>query len=160
MDYTTVIKEELSFLQQQERQARQASVRDRIRYLRLLKSGQCPNQRTAGQVIGLGERQSQRLWQVYCQQGYAALVKWGYAHNFGKLDCWQISQLQNYLRQDQVSRLADAQHYLAQAFGVHYSISGLCKLFQRLQVKRKTGRPVNLRHDAGQAEAFKKTLVS
>lgn len=160
MDYTRVIAEELSFLQQQERHASQATIRDRIRYLRLLKSGQCKSQRTAGAAIGLGERQSQRLWQVYGQQGYAALVKSGYGHNFGKLDCWQISQLQNYLRQDQVSRLADAQHYLEQAFGVHYSISGLCKLFQRLQVKLKTGRPVNIRHDAGQAQAFKKTLVS
>jgi transposase len=157
MDYTKVITEDLSYLQQQERQARQATVRDRIRYLRLLKSGQCLSQRAAGQLIGLGERQRQRLWQVYRQQGYAALVKSGYVHNFGKLSGWQISQLQHYLRQDQVSQLAGAQHYLAQAFGVHDSISGLCKLFQRLQVKLKTGRPVNIRHDAGQAQAFKKT---
>ncbi len=160
MDYTAVIVEELSFLQQQERHARQATIRDRIGYLRLLKSGQCKSQRSAGEAIGLGERQSQRLWQVYRQQGYAAIAKSGYKHNFGKLDCWQISQLQHYLRQDQVSRLADAQHYLAQAFGVHYSISGLCKFFQRLQVKLKTGRPVNVRHDADQAAAFKKTLLS
>lgn len=160
MDYTTVNAEELFFLQQQERHASQAPIRDRIRYLRLVKSGPCKSQRAAGAAIGLGERQSQRLWQIYRRQGYTAFVKSGYEHNFGKLACWQISQLQNYLRQDQVSQLADAQPYLEQAFGGHYSISGLCKLFQRLQVKLKTGRPVNLRHDAGKAQAFKKTLVS
>jgi len=160
MEYTKIIPEDLMFLQQQERHASQATIRDRIRYLRLLKSGQCKSQRTAGEAIGLGERQSQRLWQVYRQQGYATLVKSGYMHNFGKLDCCQISQLQHYLRQDQVSRLADAQDYLAQEFGVHYSISGLCKLFQRLQIKLKTGRPVNLRHDVGQAQTFKKTLAN
>ena len=86
MDYTKVITEELSYLQQQEWQARHAIVRDRIRYLRLLKSGQCMSQRAAGQMIGLGARQSLRRWQVYRQQDYTALVKSGYVHNFGKLD--------------------------------------------------------------------------
>lgn len=88
------------------------------------------------------------------------MVTPGYVHNFGKLSCSQLSRLQHYLRQDQVSTLSDAQHYVAQEFGVNYSVSGLCRLFQRLKVKLKTGRPVNIRRDEGKAEAFKKTLLS
>lgn len=160
MDYGLVITQELSFLLEQERQAGQAKVRDRIRFLRLLKSGSCSSQQAAGEVIGLGKRQSQRLWQVYRQQGYSALICPGYVHNFGKLSSTQLSWLQHFLRQDQAFQLADAQQYVAQEFGVFYSISGLCRLFQRLKVKRKTGRPINIRRDAGQVEAFKKTLLN
>lgn len=159
MDYGTVISEELAFLEKQERLAGKAVVRGRIRFLRLLKSGQCQSQRLAGQAIGLQERQSQRLWQLYRQQGYGALVSPGYAHSFGKLSSAQISQLQEFLRQDLASTLADAQHYVAQEFAVNYTASGLCKLFQRLKVKCKTGRPVNVRKDEGRAEAFKKTSL-
>lgn len=160
MDYGSVIKEALAFLEDQERLAGKAVVRDRIRFLRLLKSGQCQSQRLAGQAIGLKERQSQRLWQLYRQQGYGAFVSPGYAHSFGKLSAAQISQLQGYLRQDLASTLADAQCYVAQEFGVAYTVSGLCKLFQRLKIKLKTGRPVNVRKDQGKAEAFKKTSLT
>jgi transposase len=160
MDYRRVIIEELSFLEKQERHAGKAIVRDRIRFLRLLKSGQYVSQRAAGQAIGLQERQSQRLFQLYRQQGYAGLTSPGYLHRLGKLSCSQISQLQAYLRQDLASTLSDVQHYLAAEFSVDYTVSGLCKLFQRLKIKLKTGRPANIRQDEGQAVAFKKTLRS
>lgn len=160
MDYASIITEELSFLEEQERQAGKAIVRDRIRFLRLLKSGQCTSQRAAGQAIGLQERQSQRIWQLYRQQGYAGLTSPGYTHSFGKLSCTQLSQLQAYLRQDLAATLSDARHYVVEEFGVSYTVSGLCKLFQRLKVKRKTGRPVNIGKDEGKAAAFKKTLRS
>ncbi len=159
MNYGLVITEELSFLLEQERQAGQAKVRDRIRFLRLLKSGYCSSQQAAGEAIGRGKRQIQRLWQMYQQHGYSALICPGYVHGFGKLSSSQMSRLQHFLRQDQAFQLADVQHYVAQEFGVSYSLSGLCRLFQRLKVKRKTGRPINIRQDAGQVEAFKKTLV-
>src|SRR3712207_6635446 len=151
MDYGTLITEELSFLAQQERHASKAIVRDRIRFLRLLKSGECESQRAAGQVIGLQERQSQRLFQLYRWQGYAGLSSPGYLHNLGKLSCTQISQLQAYLRQDLASTLSDVRHYIAAEFGVDYTVSGVCKLFQRLKIKLKTGRPVNIRKDESQA---------
>ncbi|MDB5260749.1 MAG: hypothetical protein JWQ14_30 [Adhaeribacter sp.] len=158
MDYGTVITEELSFLQEQERHAGKAIVRDRIRFLRVLKSGECKSQRAAGQAIGLQERQSQRLLQFYRQQGYAGLTSPGYLHSFGKLSGSQISQLQAYLRQDLARTLSEVRLYIAAEFGVDYTVSGLCKLFQRLKIKLKTGRPVNIRRDEGQVVAFKKTL--
>ncbi|MDQ4141813.1 MAG: winged helix-turn-helix domain-containing protein [Bacteroidota bacterium] len=158
MKYAELIQEEESYLRWQERHAQKGIVRDRIRFLRLLKSGQCKSQWAAGEAIGLQGRQSQRLWQQYRQQGYAGLVQAYSNHNFGKLSSAQISRLQAYLRQDQVSQLAEAQAYIATEFGTHYTISGICKLFQRLQIKLKTGRPVNIRQDEAQAEAFKKTF--
>lgn len=63
------------------RESTLALVRDRVRFIRLLKSGEAFTQSTAGQVIGLCERQSQRLWRIYQQEGLAGLQKkpaWGY----------------------------------------------------------------------------------
>lgn len=88
------------------------------------------------------------------------MVSPGYVHNLGKLSAIQISHLQAYLRQDLAATLAEAQSYVAAEFSVGYTTSGLCKLFQRLKIKRKTGRPVNIRKDEGKAQAFKKTLLS
>ncbi|MDB5263902.1 MAG: hypothetical protein JWQ14_3185 [Adhaeribacter sp.] len=59
MDFGTVITAGLFFLQAKERHADKAKVRDRIRFLRLLKSGEC---------------ESQRLLHSYRQQGYAGLT--------------------------------------------------------------------------------------
>jgi transposase len=92
--------------------------------------------------------------------GLPAAGEPGYAHSLGKLPAIQISQLQEYLRQDLGSTLADAQRYVRQEFGVGYTVSCLCRLFQRLRIKLKTGRPVNIRRDEGRAEAFKKTSRS
>ena len=160
MDYSQLIQEDLFYLQEQERHAQQAIVRDRIRFLRLLKSGQCTTQKAAGEAIGLKLRQSQWLWQQYVRRGLGGLTQTGFAHNFGKLSACQIAQLIQYLRQDQVTTLEQAQAFIRSSFQVEYTIGGICLLFQRLKIKNKTARPVNIRKQEQQAEAFKKTLLS
>ena len=160
MDYGSIIKEELEFLQEEERKAVKAKVRDRIRLLRLLKSGQATSQLACAELIGLSQRRCQALWRRYREKGFAAYIQTGYQHNFGKLECWQISRLQAFCRQDLAGRLEDVQHFLKQEFGIVYTISALSKLLKRLKIKRKTGRPVNIRKDAEQEEAFKKTLLN
>lgn len=122
----------------------------------MLKSGQAKSQRSAGAALGLQERQSQRVWQQYRQQGYAGLVNGYTGHNFGKLSADPISRLRHYLRQ--VRTLAEAPATIAAEFGNNYTVSGICNLFERLPRQRQPGRPVNIRKDAAQAEAFKKTF--
>ncbi|MBD0287642.1 MAG: hypothetical protein ICV79_19790, partial [Flavisolibacter sp.] len=45
-----------------ERRQNYSILRDRMRFLRLLKSGECPSQAKAGGQIGLGLRGSEKLW--------------------------------------------------------------------------------------------------
>ena len=160
MDYSVLISESEDFLQMQERLASQAQVRDRIRFLRVLKTGQARSQSAAGLFIGLATRQSQRLWQTYRKKGFSALLSTHYQHSFGKLSARQLSILLTFLRSDQASKLEDVQAFIASSFGVHYTLSGLSKLFTRLKIKLKTGRPSNVRKDVAQEAAFKKTLLT
>lgn len=156
MNYGVKIHEELEFLFQAEKQRRCALDRDRIRFLRLLKSGQATTQAAAGAAIGLGQRQAQRLWKIYQQAGFQALMSQPARRGWGKLSSFQISQLRNFLLADQAQTLADIQAYLRTSFEVVYSIGGLSHLCKRLKIKQKTGRPVNVRQQPGAITFFKK----
>jgi transposase len=125
----------------------------------LLKSGQASSQRQAGEFIGLQERQSQRIWQLYRQGGLRGLMSYPYQGTFGKLSSEQLSHLRTYLKGDSGQTLADAQRYWQESCSVHYTISGVRMLFKRLKIKLKTGRPTNVGQQQADLEAFKKTFL-
>lgn len=75
MNYDIKIQKSINYLLEQERKSTLALFRDRVRFIPLLKSGEAFTQSAAGQVIGLCERQSQRLWRIYQQEGLAGLQK-------------------------------------------------------------------------------------
>ncbi len=156
MNYDSKIHESIDYLLDQERKSTLALIRDRVRFIRLLKSGEAKTQSAAGQIIGICERQSQRLWRTYQQKGLSGLQKkpsWGY---WGKLSSVQIAQLRQFLLDDQAETLADIQAYLKNNLGGSYTIGGVSDLCKRLKIKLKTGRPVNVRQQPGSVEGFKK----
>jgi transposase len=157
MEYVKLIKESVEELQALEQRQKQALLRDRVRFIRLLKVGAVKSQRLAGEQIGLKERQSQRLWHSYRNKGIEGLLSYPYKGTFGKLSTTQVSRLRNYLKTDSVDTLKQAQTYLQDAFGVDYTLAGVSLLFKRLKIKLKTGRPTNIRQDAVEKEIFKKT---
>jgi transposase len=158
IDYPKVIKETEKELLGREREQSKAFVRDRIRFLRLLKTGRCSSQGQAGELIGLCSRSSQRLWKQYREGGLNALLTYPYQGRSCQLSQEQQEQLNCYLAEDQVQFLHEAGQYIQDQFGVSYSTSGLHKLFGRMKVKKKTGRPSNYRKDEKGESAFKKTL--
>lgn len=158
INYCKAIKETERELLKREKEQSKAFVRDRIRFLRLLKSGRCSSQFQAGVLIGLSPRSSQRLWHQYWRGGLRALLIYPYQGTSCRLKKEQRKQLTGYLATDQVQFLHEAGHYIEEQFGVRYSLSGVHKLFGRLKVKKKTGRPSNYRKDEKGADAFKKSL--
>jgi transposase len=158
MKYADIIKESESDLLQLEKREKNAMRRDRIRFIRMLKTGQFRSQSAAGAAIGLGERQSQRLWSCYMKEGIAGLISTYSERWWGKLSSVQISQLRAFLLSDQAQTLADIQAFLAGNLGVNYTIGGVSDLCKRLKIKLKTGRPVNVRQKPGSVEDFKKNL--
>ena len=145
MKYASKRQKSIDYLLEQERKSTLALIRDRVRFIRLLKSGEAKTQSAAGQVIGICERQSQRLWRTYQQEGLSGLQKkpsWGY---WGKLSSVQITQLRQFSVDNQAETLADIQAYLKNNLGVSYTIGGVSDLCTRLKIKLKTGRPVNIR---------------
>lgn len=158
MDYVEFIKESETDLLTLEKREKNAMRRDRIRFIRMLKTGDFRSQSAAGTSIGLGERQSQRLWSSYVKGGLSSLLSTYAERWWGKLSSVQISQLRSFLLSDQAQTLADIQAYLAGNLGVKYSISGVSDLCKRLKIKAKTGRPVNVRQKPGSVDDFKKNL--
>jgi transposase len=160
MNYTAKIKEDLDLLQTTEKQQNKAQFRDHIRFLRLLKSGECSTQTGAAQRVNLSLRQAQRVWKTYQEKGIKVLLQTRKPTYFGKLSTTQISHLRRFLLDDQAQTLADIQAYLAGSLGVEYTIGGVFDLCKRLKIKSKTGRPVHIEQAPGAVEAFKKSLPS
>ncbi|QMW01837.1 helix-turn-helix domain-containing protein [Spirosoma foliorum] len=156
MNYSTQIKEELGYLQILEKQQSKAKLRDAVRLVRLLKSGQCTTQLQAAESINLSLRQVQRIWKAYQTNGIEALIAQKPPTYRGKLSTFQITRLRQYLFDDQAQTLADIQAYLAASLGVSYTIGGVFDLCKRLNIKAKTGRPVHAHQRPGALEAYKK----
>ncbi len=156
----TITESEQELLLLEKRQGA-ARFRDYVRFLRLLKSGACKTQGSAGAEIGLSERQSQRLWAQYRSKGLVGLLSREGRRGFGKLSAVEMSRLQQMLRTSQApltqEQVAD---WLEAQFGVRYDQSGVCRLFKRLRIKLKTGRPSNVRKNEAESEDFKKTSLA
>jgi transposase len=164
MKYAELIKENLAELQQLEKQQPESKLKDRaspdrVRFIRYLKEGTAKTQAQAGSMIGLQERQSQNLWQIYRYKGLKELLIYRYEGTTGKLSYYQINQLRAYLKTDQAATLQQVQEWLSTTCGIHYTLGGISMLFKGLKINLKTGRPTNVRQNPDQREFFKKTFL-
>lgn len=143
LDYLNEIKESENELLEIEKGISKGRWRDRIRFIRFLKSGQARTTREAGELVGFGLRQSQRLWRRYKDQGIQSLGTNPYGGRKAQFPKEKEVALKERLKKDDIRTLRDAQRMLKEEFGVEHSISGVWFLFNRLQVKLKTSRPTN-----------------
>ena len=160
MNYALKIQEDLLTLQTSEKKQIKAQYRDYVRFLRLLKSGDAKTQAQAAQAINLTLRQGQRIWKQYQQNGLQALITPPKSPYIGRLSTTQISHLRRFLMDNQANTLADIRNYLSGSLGVNYTIGGVFDLCKRLQIKRKTARPVHAHQPPGAIEAFKKNSLT
>lgn len=158
LDYRKAIKESEQQLLELERHQNKALLRDRMRFLRLLKSGACPSQAEAGKHIGLKLRASEKLWNKYRTQGLKGLLTYPYKGSKGKLSPQQEQQLHDELSKDQTQSLQQACAYVEKKFKVRYTIRGIGYVFERLKVKKGPGRPVHQHKDVKGEQRFKKNL--
>jgi transposase len=156
LDYQIAIKESEEELWALERKQNKALIRDHIRFLRLLKTGECTSQAQAGSYIGLKRRASEKLWSKYQREGIEGLLLYPYQGTKGKLTEEQLLQLQEELCTDSFQTRGQACEYVQQNFGVQYTPSGIGYVFERLKVKKKTGRPHYAGKDLKGEEQFKK----
>lgn len=156
LDYRKAIKESEKQLFALERRQTKALLRDRMRFLRLLKSGECPSQAQAGAAIGLGLRGAEKLWKKYRTEGLQGLLSYPYPGRREKLSAVQKQALERELREDQAQSLEQVCHFVEEQNGVHYTIPGMFYVLRRMKVKKKTGRPQYQDKDLGGEERFKK----
>lgn len=157
LSYVKKIKESVSTLKQLEKSQKEILFRDRVRFIRLLKSGAAKTQRAASEEIGVSERQGQRNWSLYQKKGMKGLLQplsKGGRHS--KLEEDQLEKLKEDLLEKEVQFLHEAVSYVKEKYKKDYTVPGMHFVFKRLGIKKTTGRPSNVRQDKEQLKAFKK----
>ena len=160
LNYKEAIKETVSDLSSRIRKERNSTSRDYLRFLLSLKDGSNKSQSKAASMIGLGVRQGQKIWSKYKKGGLALLLERKTGGAPCKLTVDQEAELQEVLKDGKTQFLKQGVHLIAQKYGKTYTTPGVHFLFKRLGIKKKTGRPSNIRQDKEGLENFKKTLVS
>ena len=156
LDYSHAIQESVEQLLYLERHQTSALLRDRMRFLRLLKSGECSKQSDAGKAIGLKVRAAEKLWKKYKEEGIEGLLVYPYVGRKEKISAELMHQLEKQLARDQTQSLAEVQHFIEEQSGVHYTIPGVHYVLGRMKVKKKTGRPQYHDKDTKGEHRFKK----
>lgn len=156
INYSEKIQESAQELYVLERKASAAIVRDRLRFLRLLKEGTAITPAAAGALVSYRKAWSYQLWKRYETKGLSALSGYPFKGTHSRLDKEQQQQFITALAKDNISTLADATALLREQSGISYTIGGMCYMMKRLGIKKKTGRPCHIHKDEAASEAFKK----
>lgn len=145
INYETEIIEDLANLIMLEKVEKNGFIRDRIKFIRLLKKGLVKTQSEAGRVLNISERQSQRIWRDYKEKGLEHLLVNHRKGKSSKLSAENINKLEERLKQSDIKDLSQACELIEDMFNKKYSPSGLSRLFSRNKIKLKTGRPSRFR---------------
>ena len=157
MSYEKLISESVSQLEVLRKKQRLVRNEKRIQFLKFLKSGEAGTQLEAGNNVGWKLRQTQKIWQLYRQEGVAGVLAKTDNRGFGKLSAVEISRLNKHLSEFGAKSLAEMRHYIKDSFGVSYTIGGLSDLCLRLKIKLKTADASNYRQNQAEVETYKKT---
>lgn len=158
--YTRAIQESEADLAKHEQSFRGQKAADRVRMLRLLKSGAVKSLKECAPMLGYSLSQVTRWWERYRAEGLSALLQ--QPKPSGKVsrltpEAW--AGLMQEMRAGRITTMQDARDYLERAWGIRYKNGkSLWWLFKKHRVKWKTGRRRHRKANAEQQVAFKKTL--
>jgi len=157
--YPQVITEDPHELKKLEKQHRYTHLFQRVRMLRLLKSGECSNLGEAAEALGYSWRQCQRWFASYRDGGLKELLT-SRVDERGRQELVTpeaFEELQEAMKRGEIATIRQADEFLKKR-GIEYSHpDGVGQLLRRRKVKLKTGRPRHEKADEKEQEAFKKT---
>ena len=156
LDYGEVIGEQLQELQLLYRKQSRTLARRRLRFLLLLKSGECSSQALAGAKIGIKQRASEKLWALYRTEGIAGLLEKPHSGQPPKLTPKAKEALQKELGKSSIQTLQEACTFVLQKHGIALSQTAMHRYFKAQGIKKKTGRPTNVKKDVAGEKRFKK----
>ena len=159
LDYTALIAETPDDLAVIERRHRHSPLADRVKMLRLLKSGAARSRRALADTLGYSERQLHRWFDAYRAGGLDAVLRYdATGGSTERITPEALAALETEMKAGRVAALKHAQAFLAERFEIAYSVGGLSDLFQRKRIKLKTGRRRHVKASADEQEAWKKTV--
>ena len=159
--YPQVIQEDPHELEKLEKHHRYTHLFQRVRMLRLLKSGECSNLGEAAEALGYSWRQCQRWFATYREGGLQELLK-SRVDERGRQELVTpeaFEELQEAMKRGEIATISQAHRFLSER-GIEYSHpDGVGQLLRRRKVKLKTGRPRHEKANPQEQEAFKKTSL-
>jgi transposase len=158
LDYDVAIKEAVVELQALYGKQSRSLARRRLRFLLLLKNGQCTSQAQAGAKIGIQQRAAEKLWALYRTAGLEALLEKPHSGKPAKLNQKVKEALQRELDKDNIQTLKQACEFVWHHRQVSISGATMHYYFKAQGIKKKTGRPRNVKKDLAGEEQFKKSL--
>ena len=161
--YPRVITEDLDDLKELEKYHRYSHLFQRVRMLRLLKSGECSNLSEAARALGYSWRQCQRWFASYQEGGIEELLK-SRVHERGRQELVTeeaLEDLKETMKMGQIATISQADEFLRKRHGIEYAHpDGVGQLLRRHKIKLKSGRPRHEQADLQEQEAFKKTSLA
>ncbi|MFQ5572031.1 MAG: transposase [Rhodothermales bacterium] len=134
--YPSQIRESTGSLERLERSLRGQASCDRVKMLRLLKSGAYESRRTLASVLGYSERQLQRWWKLYKKGGLEMLIEEkpiGGSIERMTDKAWTV--LKQEMQSGDINQLKEAQAFLQARFGITYnSLQGLSDMIKRRSI--------------------------
>src|SRR5712692_7887104 len=160
--YPKAIQESEEELMSLEQSLRGQKTADRVRMLRLLKSGTVMSLKDCAPLVGYSAIQLTRWWERYRAEGLAGmLTQYKPAGQASRLTPEAWAGLMQAMRAGQIATMQDARNYLEREWGISYKNGkSLWWLFKKHRVKWKTGRRRHKKANAAQQAAFKKTLAA
>lgn len=162
LSYPDLIDEPVSVLADAERAHRGTPLEIRLKMLRLLKEETFRSRSALAPVLGYSKRQLKRWFDAYREGGLEGLLDRGSPGGSTERvtpEAW--ADLEQKMIAGEIPRLEDARRYLAEKHEVHYgNVTSISSLFQRRDVKLKTGRKQNRKADREAQTAFKKSAQS
>jgi transposase len=160
--YAKAIQESEEELTRLEQRLRGQKAADRVRVLRLLKSGTVKSLKDCAPMVGYSVSQLVRWWERYRADGLAGMLKRQKpAGKASKLSPEAWAGLLQAMRSGRITTMQDARNYLEKEWGIVYKNGkSLWWLFKKHRVKWKTGRRRHKKANAEQQAAFKKTSVA
>ena len=157
--YPKAIEESEEELMRREQGLRGQKPADRVRMLRLLKSGTAKSLKDCAPMVGYSGSQLTRWWERYRAEGLAGLLKRQKpAGKPSRLTAQAWAGLLAQMRAGHIVTMQDARNYLEREWGISYKNGkSLWWLFKKHRVKWKTGRRRHKKAKAEQQTAFKKT---
>ena len=160
--YPKAIQESEEELTRLEQRLRGQKAADRVRVLRLLKSGTVKSLKDCAPMVGYSVSQLTRWWERYRAEGLAGMLKQqkpaGKPSNLSP-EAW--AALLQAMRAGHITTMQDARNYLEREWGISYKNGkSLWWLFKKHRVKWKTGRRRHKKANAEQQAVFKKTLAA
>jgi transposase len=157
--YPQAIQESEEDLTSLEQRLRGQKTADRVRMLRLLKSGAVKSLKECAPLVGHSLTQLTRWWECYRAEGLTVILK---QHKpVGKAsrltpEAWE--GLMGAMRAGHIATMQEARDYLEREWAISYKNGkSLWWLFKKHRVKWKTGRRRHKKANAEQQATFKKT---